>query len=601
MSIRCRSGLSCRATSKSPVRRQDARRACGGPAWLAGLTVLLLLGLVPSAWSQPLPLPQEMQNQVNKAIDWGVDFLLKNQQANGAWGAHHEGYVVGYTALPGLTLLECGVPPSHPVIQRAAALIRQIEATPKHEVHLTYDLALSVLFLDKLGDPKDRPLIRTFILRLMAGQTATGGWDYVCPVLSRTEQLVFLRLLTPNSRGSNLSLTPLLLRLPVLQPPGPLPLLDPPGRTHDPVSGTTDNSNTQFALLAMWAARRYDMPMERTLNLLATRFRSSQNADGSWGYLYKYGGNEPERKPMTCVGLLGLAVGHGLANATGPSKLDPGRTPFQLTLFPRHVAVLFYATDELAKLAKKLAAPAQPTKPQDPQILKGLVAMSKHVGRPAGRTDNLPLENLYYLWSVERVSVLYGLRTIGDKDWYRWGAEMLVANQQINGSWKDGGYYRRDAADRHLPGAAVPQAGEPGGGPDQSLAVRPRRVEHVHHGQDAFGAGGVFQHQGAGRVPGDAGPDDGRGDFQAQSTRQHVGGRDRAGAGGGSTLKALALAAGRARPAAAAGQRLPAVPLLQSQGPGRAAEGQAPQEAPQRHPAGGGRGLSPRGMRGFEW
>jgi hypothetical protein len=55
--------------------------------------------------------------------------------------------------------------------------------------------------------------------------------------------------------------------------------------------------------------------------------------------------------------------------------------------------------------------------------------------------NGLPPVNLYFLWSVERVAVLYNLPTIGDKDWYRWGAEKLVANQGPLGNWDKGGYH----------------------------------------------------------------------------------------------------------------------------------------------------------------
>jgi hypothetical protein len=47
--------------------------------------------------------------------------------------------------------------------------------------------------------------------------------------------------------------------------------------------GGGDNSNSQFAILALWAAQRYDIPMQRTLALMLRRYQSSQNADGSWG------------------------------------------------------------------------------------------------------------------------------------------------------------------------------------------------------------------------------------------------------------------------------------------------------------------------------
>src|SRR5262249_58803378 len=41
----------------------------------------------------------------------------------------------------------------------------------------------------------------------------------------------------------------------------------------------------------------------------------------------------------------------------------------------------------------------------------------------------------YYLWSLERVAVAYGLESIGGKDWYGWGAHIIVGNQHPDGSW----------------------------------------------------------------------------------------------------------------------------------------------------------------------
>ncbi len=41
----------------------------------------------------------------------------------------------------------------------------------------------------------------------------------------------------------------------------------------------------------------------------------------------------------------------------------------------------------------------------------------------------------YFLWSLERVAVTYGLDTIGNKDWYTWGSTILLANQGPDGSW----------------------------------------------------------------------------------------------------------------------------------------------------------------------
>src|SRR5262249_3233903 len=46
---------------------------------------------------------------------------------------------------------------------------------------------------------------------------------------------------------------------------------------------------------------------------------------------------------------------------------------------------------------------------------------------------------LYFLWSLERVAVIFGLETIGSHQWYPWAAELLVRIQQGNGSWADPG------------------------------------------------------------------------------------------------------------------------------------------------------------------
>jgi hypothetical protein len=170
----------------------------------------------------------------------------------------------------------------------------------------------------------------------------------------------------------------------------------------------TDNSNTQFALLALWVAQRHDVPMKRTLGLLARRFEKSQNGDGSWDYLFYFGGCPAnlatlkvlEHRPqMTCVGLMGVAVGHGLE------------------------------TDGAGKV------------PQDPRVVNGFAALSAYVGQPVGAFVPVPQQNLYFLWSVERAAMLYDLPTVGGKDWYRWGAEILVANQQPLGNWDKGGYH----------------------------------------------------------------------------------------------------------------------------------------------------------------
>src|SRR5262249_49768549 len=157
---------------------------------------------------------------------------------------------------------------------------------------------------------------------------------------------------------------------------------------------------------------------------ISYRFHTSQNRDGSWGYRYAYGGGDPERPPMTCVGLMGLAIGHGLA-ADKEARENPllaldraqvaGVAAFHPPLAFLVLALERAEKQQALERAKKLG--------QDRNVVAGFVALNKHVGEPAERMENIAQQNLYFMWSLERVAVLYDLATIGQKDWYRWGVE----------------------------------------------------------------------------------------------------------------------------------------------------------------------------------
>ncbi|MGH7169061.1 MAG: hypothetical protein ACRELG_02135, partial [Gemmataceae bacterium] len=82
---------------------------------------------------------------------------------------------------------------------------------------------------------------------------------------------------------------------------------------------------------------------------------------------------------------------------------------------------------------------------KDANVRAGLLALSTVIGQPprnAGRRGGdvqmprLHGHSYYFLWSLERVAVALDLKTIGKKDWYAWGAPLLLANQQADGSWQ---------------------------------------------------------------------------------------------------------------------------------------------------------------------
>jgi hypothetical protein len=174
------------------------------------------------------------------------------------------------------------------------------------------------------------------------------------------------------------------------------------------VAPREDNSNTQFAMLALWAARRHGVPVERTLIKVHKRFLASQHGDGGWGYYTQWGPGVryppranrmyATRPSMACVGLLGLAMGHGV----DPKDRKAAGAPAP------------------GKKGKEPAAALE----TDPAIRRGLRILGTWVGSPTGSKAAPLTMDLYALWSVERVAVLYNLKTIGGKDWYGWAAAL---------------------------------------------------------------------------------------------------------------------------------------------------------------------------------
>lgn len=343
-----------------------------------GLLAALVLAIVGT------PARAVDQKAIDKAIEKGVEALRGMRRADGTW-PHEQ---VGATALAGLALLECGAKEDDEDVRRAADAVRKAGTTLTH----TYSVSLSILFLDRLGDRDDVPLIQSLTRRLLAGQDAnSGGWSYECPRISP---------------GGAAAMPPFAM-------------------------GFGDNSNTQFAALALWVGHRYGVPIKDALTRLDRRFRTTQMEDGGWTYMpMPRPPGMPANMPlppgmgstatMTCAGLLALAITDG-------------------------------ATLEIAR--EKKVKDKAPDISQDKELKKGLEALGAVIDNPKGLKPQQPGapfappgapfapaqrvggRTYYFLWSLERVAVALHLDTIGKKDWYGWGAEILVENQDANGAW----------------------------------------------------------------------------------------------------------------------------------------------------------------------
>lgn len=337
---------------------------------------LLFLQAVPAAAQQ-----RASNERIDQAVARGVSYLRSRP-----WNynepdkpSNNFDYDVGAAALIGLALLESGVSAKDSALVANARAIRA--AAPK--LKKTYAISLVILFLDRYGGQDESALIRDLACRLAAGQDNNSwGWTYDCPQVKDT--VAVMNWLRANQKKTDL------------------------GRFLP--TGTACNSNTQFAVMALWIAKRHNFPTEYVLARAEARFRQTQHTDGGWGYRPDSQGSSPA---MTCAGLLGLAVGHGNRLA----KLQTG-------------GKLVADEDKL-----KSAAQGRGDLRTDLQVDKAKEYLAKQLKRKPHEIGHWP----YFLWSLERVCVVYGLSELDGVNWYEWGWKSLVERQRDDGSW-DGNY-----------------------------------------------------------------------------------------------------------------------------------------------------------------
>ncbi len=157
-------------------------------------------------------------------------------------------------------------------------------------------------------------------------------------------------------------------------------------------AGSYDNSNSQIALLGVWAgARRGIEVSDAYWRRVQKHWRENQSPDGGWSYT-------------------GPGGSYGSMTAAG-------------------LASMFICYDNLSSSAalecKFQADPAE--------ITRGLAWMDKNF-----RPDSNPNGSgnyCYYLYGVERVGLASGYKYFGQKDWYKLSSQALLASQQSNGSW----------------------------------------------------------------------------------------------------------------------------------------------------------------------
>jgi hypothetical protein len=336
------------SVSRFLLRRFPAMRSL---ALLGGFWVLAVTTITPTVRAEVTA------EQVRKAIRDGVEFLKREQQPTGNWGeiVQHPG---GLNALITLALLNSGVDPEDQHVDRALAYLRKLRP---EQMKSTYAVALQTMAFCK-ADPKRYFAAITDNARwLEETQCKTGdgqgGWGY--------------------GRGEG---------------------------------QYVDNSNSQFALLALHEAERVGVKIDgQTLRSAKDYWEDVQNdEDGSWSYRKGVPGGSGS---MTCAGIGSLVITNDMIRQTDARVVD----------------------DRIRCCGK-----ADREEEVD-AVERGLQWLGKNFAvaqNPNGSAGFL----LYYLYGVERVGRLTAQRFIGGRDWYREGADFLIrAKTGLSGSWKGAG------------------------------------------------------------------------------------------------------------------------------------------------------------------
>ncbi len=411
----------------------------------AALPLLLALFL----FARPAPADDSFAAKKKAAIDKGVEWLKKQQTPEGFWNYENlhpqlKSYPMsqGAAALGILALVKCGVSPEDPVVKKALAYMRAAEI--KH----TYSAGLVLLALDAVvsWQPLDKKDQKTSEKK---APTRLGSDD-----LSLAEKCV--AFLEKNQQKS-------LWRYPSSKSAG------------------EDSSNAQYALLGLDAAERLGCTVNKEVYVKAQAFYvdyqekdgpevpsfAVPGADLSLAELRAVEKETKEKLEKIEASFKGKKAGE--TNAAGHVKDDEVHTTEQDA-----AKKIFKTAEKLSKMKARgfPYAPSDSGDPDDAKISGAMTAsgmaclfickahldgtpqwkpLEKGVNQAIRdgaawleknwsikKNPNRKFHHYYWLYSLERASVMNLVPLYGKHDWDHEGCDLLLKEQKSDGSWDAG-------------------------------------------------------------------------------------------------------------------------------------------------------------------
>ena len=365
------------------------------------LFALLALGMPVLAQARAKTDPRwvrdpKLQVRIDKAVEKGIAHLRSQQVSDGRWtyanqplGRPRGGELkrkptpsldgrrasvakpptqerdAGLTALALYALSVAGAPPEDKSIQAGLRWIADHPtAYDKGSGVGTYSISLLILALTRIDPVEHGSWIRLLADRLARAQSSQGMWSY--------------RLRAPRPKSFP--------------------------RYAGTAVHAGDNSNTQFAVLALWAAHSLAgyRPPDGVWQRVAKHFKLSQQRDGSWAYRARV--KKPGRR-VNSPGLRAMSLPRS-ASMTAAGLVS-------------YVYASAAVNPKEAMLQRVRASPI---------ATRGVSAFRHQLNQ------RIDWRNLYLVYSIERVGTVLAVR---DHTWYEKGAAQLCGLQHEGGSWKD--------------------------------------------------------------------------------------------------------------------------------------------------------------------
>ena len=385
-------------------------RAAGRRALLA-VAVIATTGLVGSSSARadfgrdekkfddqayPAALRARVQAAITKAATW----LLFRQREDGSWpDANEAQYPMGPTALATLALLKAGVPPGHPKIERAFQYLK------KQPIARTYEVGILLMCLD-------------------------AKYDAASDAFAKEEVDRYGNRVVPEPCADKISKDDLAW---MKQGVDFLVKTQEGGHWRYPGSGY-DLSNTQYALLGLKAASRCGLRISNQvwLDSLAFLLRL-QSAAGALVDVHANEGRGDYRVEWPETALARGFPSGGDEGGAGRTPPAPGsRTT-------AGAAGLIICQSELWKTRKFTAEQRAETRVAVRDALAWMQENFAVEGNPVEGDPKIREQwQYYYLYGLERMGILAHTRFLGKTDWYKEGADLLLHEQEPDGSWQRG-------------------------------------------------------------------------------------------------------------------------------------------------------------------